>query len=126
MLGGERGDTNVAAVLTWAALLLLVWAVLQTVVVTLGRNVALDAARAGLAEGRLPPVDTVTARSTAIHRAAVATTGWLSNVDAQVSSDGQTVTVTVTADAASLIPGASFRVEQIASGPIEQIGAVAP
>ncbi|WP_216216898.1 hypothetical protein [Amycolatopsis aidingensis] len=120
-LRGERGDDNVAAVFTWAGLLLIVWAVFQVVVVFLGRNVALDAARDGLNIARLPPVDTAAAIETARTHTREATTGWLSNVDATATSDGQHVTVTVTADAASLIPGVRISVRHTATGPIERL-----
>lgn len=124
--GRERGDENVSAVLIWPALLLILWVIFQIVLVTLGNSVALDAARAGLADGRLPPVDTASAYSAAISRAEGASIAGLSNIDATVSSDGSTVTVTVTAEASSIIPFATFSVTRTASGPIEQIEAVGP
>ncbi|MFE5501322.1 hypothetical protein ACFQ73_02070 [Amycolatopsis japonica] len=49
------------------------------------------------------------------------TGSWLSNVNAEATSDGRNVTVVVTAEATSLVPFAQFLVSQRASGPIEQL-----
>ena len=119
--GGERGDENVIAVVILGALLLLTWAVLQVVVVHLGRNVALEAARDGANEGRLPPVDTAAAEQRALNYLRVVTVGWLSNVNTTATSDGDQVTVTVTADAASLVPFLQLSVSQTATAPIEHL-----
>lgn len=118
---GERGDDNVAAVVIFGALLLVVWAVLQLVIVFLGRAIALDAARDGVATARLPPVDTVAAQHRAVDYTSRVMSGWLTDVAARAHHDDRTVTVTVTADAVSLVPFARFPVTQTASGPIETI-----
>ncbi|MFI6029581.1 hypothetical protein [Amycolatopsis magusensis] len=120
-LGGERGDDNVSAVVILGALLVLTWAVLQVVVVHLGRNVALEAARDGVNEARLLPVDTAAAERRALDYVQLVTVGWLSNVSAMATSDGEQVTVTVAADAASLLPFARLSVSQTASAPIERL-----
>jgi len=118
---GERGDENVSAILGLGALLLVTWFVLQVVVLFLGRNVALEAARDGVNVARLPPVDVVAAEQHAQNYVSRVTGTWLSNVNAEATSDGRNVTVIVTAEAASLIPFARFSVSQRASGPIEQL-----
>ncbi|MGY6651390.1 hypothetical protein ACXIZN_04415 [Amycolatopsis sp. TRM77291] len=120
-LTGERGDENVSAILGLGALLLVTWFVLQAVVLFLGRNVALEAARDGVNAARLPPVDVVAAEQHAQNYVSRVTGTWLSNVDSEATSDGRNVTVIVTAEAASLIPFARFSVSQRASGPIEQL-----
>ncbi|MGC7096765.1 hypothetical protein ACPZ19_18990 [Amycolatopsis lurida] len=120
-VGGERGDDNVSAVVILGALLILTWAVLQVIIVHLGRNVALEAARDGVNEARLPPVNTAAAEQRAVDYVRLVTVGWLSNVSATATSDGDQVTVTVAADAASLLPFAQFAVSQTASAPIERL-----
>lgn len=117
----ERGDDTVGAVLIFGVLFLVVWAVFQVVVVFLGRNVALEAARDGAHIGRLPPVNTAVAAERARDYTSRVTLGWLSNVNAQANSDGAAVTVTVTADAASFVPFMRFSVSQTASEPIEEL-----
>ncbi|MFI7114924.1 hypothetical protein [Amycolatopsis sp. NPDC049868] len=120
-LAGERGDENVSAILVLGALLLVTWVVLQVVVLFLGRNVALEAARDGVNAARLPPVDVVAAEQQVQNYVSRVTGSWLSNVNAEATSDGRNVTVIVTAEAASLVPFARFSVSQRASGPIEQL-----
>ncbi|WP_409494742.1 hypothetical protein [Amycolatopsis sp. cmx-11-12] len=120
-LTGERGDENVSALLCLGALLLVTWVVLQVVVVFLGRNVALEAARDGVNAARLSPVDVVAAEQYAQNYVSRVTGSWLSNVNAEATSDGRNVTVIVTAEAASLVPFARFSVSQRASGPIEHL-----
>ncbi|MBE1575429.1 hypothetical protein NQK81_34925 [Amycolatopsis roodepoortensis] len=120
-LTGERGDENVSAILGLGALLLVTWLVLQVIVLFLGRNVALEAARDGVNAERLPPVDLAAAEHHAQNYVSRVTGSWLSNVNADASSDGRNVTVIVSAEAASLIPFARFSVSQRASGPIEQL-----
>ncbi|EME51725.1 hypothetical protein [Amycolatopsis decaplanina] len=120
-LPGERGDENVSAILGLGALLLATWFVLQVVVLFLGRNVALAAARDGVNAARLPPVDVVAAEQHAQNYVNRVTGSWLSNVNAEATSDGRNVSVIVTAEAASLVPFARFSVSQRASGPIEQL-----
>ncbi|UMP06714.1 hypothetical protein [Amycolatopsis sp. EV170708-02-1] len=120
-LTGDRGDENVSAILGLGALLLITWVVLQAVLLFLGRNVALEAARDGVNVARLPPVDVVAAEQHAESYISQVTGSWLSNVDVEAVSDGRNVTVVVTAEAASLVPFARFSVSQRASGPIEQL-----
>ncbi|MFJ4099877.1 hypothetical protein [Amycolatopsis japonica] len=120
-LTGDRGDENVSAILGLGVLLLITWVVLQVVVLFLGRNVALEAARDGVNSARLPPVDVVAAERHAESYVSRVTGSWLSNVDVEAVSDGRNVTVVVTAEATSLVPFARFSVSQRASGPIEQL-----
>ncbi|MFE5564720.1 hypothetical protein ACFQ68_06980 [Amycolatopsis japonica] len=120
-VAGDRGDENVSAILGLGALLLITWAVLQVVVLFLSRNVALEAARDGVNAARLPPVDVAAAEQRAQDYVSQVTGNWLSDVDAVGASDGQSVTIVVTAEAFSLIPFARFSVSQRASGPIEQL-----
>ncbi|WP_370942015.1 hypothetical protein AB5J62_23185 [Amycolatopsis sp. cg5] len=120
-LHGERGDENLAAVYVFGALLFFTWAVFQAVAVFLGSNVALEAARDGVNAARLPPVDTAVAEIRARDYTSRVMVGWLTNVAARASVDGQNVTVTVSADAASFLPFLRFPVSQTASAPIEQL-----
>jgi hypothetical protein len=120
-LTGDRGDENMSAILGLGALLLVTWFALQVVVLFLGRNVALEAARDGVNAVRLPPVDVAAAEQHAQSYVSRVTGSWMSNVNAEAASDGRNVTVVVTAEAASLIPFARFSVSQRASGPIEQL-----
>ncbi len=120
-VSGDRGDENVSAVLGLGALLLVTWVVFQLVVLFLGRNVALEAARDDVNVARLPPVDVAAAEQRAQDYVGRVTGSWLSNVNAEASIDGRNVTVVVTADVASLLPFARFSVSQRASAPIEQL-----
>ena len=121
MLASERGDDNVAAAIIFSAVLLVAWAILQIAVVLLGRGVALEAARDGVRAARLPPVDTATAASAAAGYVTRATGSWLNDVAAHAETDGRNVSVTVTAEAVSLVPFAQFPVSQTSSGPIEEL-----
>jgi hypothetical protein len=121
MLAGERGDDNVAAAIIFSAILLVAWAILQVAVVLLGRGVALEAARDGVAAARLPPLDTAAAASAAANYVTHATGSWLTEVSAHAESDGRIVTVTVTGQDVSLVPFAHFPIRQTSSGPIEEL-----
>jgi hypothetical protein len=118
---GERGDDNVTAVIVIAVLLFVALTVFQTAAVFLGRTIALEAARDGVDTARIPPTDLAAAVARAKQYTAKATGNWMSTVDANATSDGQTVSVTVTAQAASFVPFLTIPVSQTASGPIEQV-----
>ena len=121
MLAGERGDDNVAAAVIYSAILLVAWSIIQVAVVLLGRGVALEAARDGVRSARLPPADLGTAAAAAEAYTREATGSWLSDVHAQATSDGDFVSVTVTAEATSLVPFVHFSISQTSSGPIERL-----
>ncbi|MEU8637664.1 hypothetical protein AB0C38_36260 [Amycolatopsis sp. NPDC048633] len=121
MLAGERGDDNVAAAVIYSAILLVAWAGIQIAFVLLGRGVALEAARDGVRSARLPPANPATAASAAETYTRDVTGTWLSDVRARAGTDGDHITVTVTGEAASLVPFARFPISQTASGPIERI-----
>ncbi|MEW2507913.1 hypothetical protein AB0878_46370 [Amycolatopsis sp. NPDC047767] len=118
---GERGDDNVAAIILISALIVVALAVFQVVAVFLGRAVALEAARDGVAAARIPPVDLPAAAARAENYTGRATGTWLDAVGARASSDGRIVWVTVTAHAASFIPFVTVTISQTASGPVERI-----
>ncbi|MEV6899667.1 hypothetical protein [Amycolatopsis sp. NPDC051372] len=117
----ERGDDNVAAVILIGTLILVALTVFQVVAVFLGRAVALEAARDGAAAARIPPVDLPAAAARAESYIGRATGTWLSGVSARAASDGATVSVTVTAHAASFIPFMTVAISQTATGPVERI-----
>lgn len=118
---GERGDTTITAVIVVPVVLTLVWLVFQVVVFTLGRNVALDAARHGASAGRVAPFSTAVAQSTATDYAHRSTVGWLTGVQASAVIVENRMQVTVTAESAQLVPFLDLVVSQTASVPLERI-----
>jgi len=118
---GERGDDTVTGVLVFSVLIIVGLTVFQIVAVFLGRNVALEAARDGADQARLPPADLAVAAQGASAYVRSAAGTWLSNVDAAGKSDGRAVWITVTADVASFVPFLSVRISETATLPIERI-----
>ena len=118
---GERGDDTVTGVVIFSVLMIVGLTIFQLVAVFLGRTIALEAARDGADQARLPPVDLAAAAqgTSAYARGAAGT--WLSNVDVGGTSNGRLVSITVNADVASFVPFVFVRISETASAPIERI-----
>ena len=120
---GDRGDGGGAA-LTWVLLfptvLLLLFGGIQIAITSYARNLALATAQAGVRAATSAPGDVSRAVPAAQTFAASKADGTLDNPGIDVSVEGNTVTVTVTAQARSLVPGMDTTVSQSASGPMER------
>ena len=123
--GRERGGaTGVEMALVWAAMLAFILAVAQVALVFYAGQLALTAAQDGLHTGRTyPAVSPQQARSDAeaFLRRAAGTTLAAPAVAAEVTDNGATLTVTVSGDALSLVPGARYPIRKQAVGRIEHL-----
>jgi len=119
----DRGDGGGAA-LTWVLLfpvvLLLLFGGIQIAITSYAKNLALATAQAGVRAATSAPSDVSRAVPAAQTFAAAKADGTLDNPGINVSVDGNTVTVTVTAQARSVVPGMDMTVSQSASGPMER------
>ena len=119
----DRGDGGGAA-LTWVLLfpmvLLLLFGGIQIAITSYAKNLALATAQAGVRAATSAPGDVSRAVPAAQTFAASKADGTLDNPGINVSVDGNTVTVTVTAQARSVVPGMDMTVSQSASGPMER------
>ena len=119
----DRGDGGGAA-LTWVLLfpmvLLLLFGGIQIAITSYAKNLALATAQAGVRAATSAPGDVSRAAPAAQTFAASKADGTLDNPGINVSVDGNTVTVTVTAQARSVVPGMDMTVSQSASGPMER------
>lgn len=120
---GDRGDGGGGA-LTWVLLfpvvLLLLFGGIQLAITSYAKNLALAAAQAGVRAATSAPGDAGRAGPAAQSFAADKAAGTLDNPGVNVSVDGNTVTVTVTAQSHSVVPGMDMTVTQSASGPMER------
>jgi Flp pilus assembly protein TadG len=119
----DRGDGGGAA-LTWVLLfpmvLLLLFGGIQIAITSYAKNLALATAQAGVRAATSAPGDVNRAAPAAQTFAATKAAGTLDNPGINVSLDGNTVTVTVTAQSHSVVPGMEMTVTQSASGPMER------
>lgn len=119
----ERGDGGGGA-LTWVLLfpvvLLLLFGGIQLAITSYAKNLALATAQAGVRAATSAPGDASRAGPAAQSFAADKAAGTLDNPGVNVSVDGNTVTVTVTAQSHSVVPGMDMTVTQSASGPMER------
>ena len=118
----DRGDGGGAA-LTWVLLfpvVLLLFGGIQIAITSYAKNLALATAQAGVRAATSAPGDVSRAAPAAQTFAASKADGTLDNPGINVSVDGNTVTVTVTGQAHSVVPGMDLTVSQSASGPMER------
>ena len=122
----DRGASPVELAITMPAILVLLFASIQVASVFLARSVALNAAQIGVNATRT--FDGVSeAEGQAQAREFVTDAGdWLTLESVQVSRGEREVTVTVTGEALSLLPGVRFPVSQTARGPVERFTEPAP
>lgn len=120
LLDEDRGSASLELTILFPVVLALLFTALQAGMWFYARAVAMSAAQEGVRNTRV--VDGTAAAGEAAARQFGETTGkgviTITGVDV---SDGDQVTVTVTGDALSLLPGLSFTVTQTASGPKEQV-----
>jgi Flp pilus assembly protein TadG len=121
--GDGDGDGGGAA-LTWVLLvpivLLLLFGGIQIAITSYAKNLALATAQAGVRAATSAPGDVSRAAPAAQTFAASKAAGTLDKPGFNVSLDGNTVTVTVTAQSHSVVPGMEMTVSQSASGPMER------
>ena len=119
----DRGDGGGAA-LTWVLLfpmvMLLLFGGIQIAITSYAKNLALATAQAGVRAATSAPGDVSRAAPAAQTFAATKAAGTLDNPGINVSLDGNTITVTVTAQSHSVVPGMDMTVSQSASGPMER------
>ncbi|MFX0593223.1 TadE/TadG family type IV pilus assembly protein [Melissospora conviva] len=122
----DRGASPVELAITMPAILLLLFASIQVAAVFLARSVALNAAQIGVNATRvLDGVDEAEGEAQA--REFVAGAGdWLTLGTVEASRGEREVTVTVSGEALSLLPGVRFPVSQTAHGPVERFTEPAP
>lgn len=106
-----------ATVIVFPAVLLAIWIGLQAALVAHARHVAQAAAQDAAIAGASRSGDPGRVASSLVNGAAG---GLTSDVNVSVGGGANTVTVTVTADVVSIIPLASFNVNESASAPIEE------
>ncbi len=116
---GERGSMSVEAILIVPAFLLIFFGVVQGVISLQANNVASAAATVAYNSARLydaTTADGVTAGNTSLTQAGTI----LSGTQVTVQRTAQTVTVTVSGTAATVIPGVTSHIERTVSGPTER------
>jgi Flp pilus assembly protein TadG len=119
MLKGDRGSSPVELAILAPAILLALFASIQTAAVFMARSVALSAAQEATTAERSfgAPAGAGQQRGSAF----LARTGdWLSGGTVTVQREGGQVTSTVTGSAISLIPGFTFTIRQTAHGEVER------
>jgi Flp pilus assembly protein TadG len=115
----DRGGSPVEFAIIVAVMIFVTFALAQVALVFYARSVALGAATQGVNAGRgfNAPVDAgAAATRTFLNQAG---TG-LTNQQVTITRGGQDITVVVTGDAISVLPGITFGIRQSAHGSIEQ------
>lgn len=116
---GERGSAAVEAVLIIPVVFLIIFGIIQGAVVLQASNVAQAAASSAYNAARLFDAtsdDGVTAGDSALNQAGTI----LSGTNVVVQRSPQSVTVTVTGTAATLIPGLPVTISRSVTGPTER------
>lgn len=117
----DRGDTSIQMTIIFPFVLLATVAVIQASMWYYARQIALTAAREGLAAARAyqsSPADGAAQARNVLGRTAGDS---LSGCSVAAGSDGQRVRVQVSGTALSMIPGVpGLQVTQSASGPVER------
>lgn len=115
----ERGSAAAESIIVLPVLFLIFFAVVQGAMWIHAGNIAQAAASSAYNESRLyqaTETDGVKAGYTTAEQAGTI----LSNVSVSVARDAESVTVTVTGSAPSLIPGMPIAVDRTVSGPVER------
>lgn len=115
----ERGSASVEAIMVIPAVLLIFFAIIQGAVVLQANNVAQAAASTAYNSARLYDASTedgVNAGNAALTQAGTILTG----TNVTVQRGAETVTVTVTGTAATLIPGVPATISRTVTGPTER------
>jgi Flp pilus assembly protein TadG len=123
-LDGDRGAITLEAVLILPVVLALIMAVINVAIWLYARDIALNAARQGLATARDDGSSPGAGGPAAVAFAARTGGGYLTGVHASVSLSGgvqnRTVSVTVTGQALSVLPFWHQGVAQTAQAPLEE------
>lgn len=115
------GGTSLTTILVMPAVLLLIFGGIQFGLHSYARSLALSAAQAGVRAATQAPASTTRGYDAAGDFAAAKAAGTLTGVIVTVDQAGDVITVTVTAQAPSLIPLAHPTVSQQASARIETL-----
>jgi hypothetical protein len=123
----RRGDSKDAGALTlgyaivFPAFLFAVMAIAQIAFWYLADQTALAAARQGVDAARELNAPSGAGPQAALAFAHTAGSGYLSNLSASsANSTPQTIQITVTGDAPSIVPGFIIHVSEVAQGPVER------
>ena len=123
----DSGAITLSYVIIFPVFLLAILVVVQVSVLYLARQTALAAARHGadVARTSKPPSGISAGRAAAIAFARSAAPGFLSGVSASAHGTVTTVTITVSGQAPSLIPGkAAFSIKEVVTAPVEKFVAL--
>ena len=119
-LDEDRGSASLELTIVFPVVLALLFTALQAGMWFYARAVAMSAAQEGVRHTRVVE-GTAAAGESAARRFGETTGKGVITITGVDVSDGDQVTVTVTGDALSLLPGITFTVTQTASGPKEQV-----
>jgi Flp pilus assembly protein TadG len=118
---GDRGSLTLSYVIVVPVFLLALMVVVQAALWFLAREAALAAARQGADAARAQGAPLSAGPSTALSFARHDSSGYLLRPAASSAGSGQnTVQITVTGRAPSLVPGLSLAVSQVARVPVER------
>jgi hypothetical protein len=116
----DRGSATIEALIATVLVAALISFIFQMCVWAHAHHMAAAAAQVALATGRAEDGTAASASGTGAESLGRNAGGSLTDAQITVAADGETVTVTVTGEAASLIPGLDLPVEATAQGPVER------
>lgn len=116
----DRGIASIELVILAPILLSLLLGAIQAGLWFYARNLALTAAQESTHVARGTDGDTAKGQAAASSYLERTSSGMLTDTAVSVSTDGTTVTTTVTGNSISLIPGVEISVSQSATGPVEK------
>ncbi|MFG1697252.1 TadE/TadG family type IV pilus assembly protein [Nonomuraea sp. NPDC049309] len=120
MSGRERGSATLEAALVYPAVLLLVLLTLNTALWFHARTLAMAAAQEGLRAGRAFDSSLSAGQATAERFIRQAGGSFLTHPKVAITRDANTVEVSVSGQAISLVPLLNLTVTQVARAPIER------
>lgn len=116
----DRGSATIQGIIAASVMMLLVMAVIQVAIWGHAHHIAAAAAQTALATGRAEDGSVAAASGDGTASLGRNAGGSLAMAGITVDQGAETVTVTVTGEAASLIPGMDWPVEASATGPRER------
>lgn len=116
----ERGSATLETALVYPAVLLLVLLTMNTALWFHARNLAMAAAQEGLRAGRSHGSSSSAGQATAEHFIRQAGGSFLTRPEVTVTRDADTLEVSVSGQAISLVPLLPLAVTQVARAPVEK------
>ncbi|MEU8393687.1 TadE family protein [Nonomuraea sp. NPDC048892] len=116
----ERGSATLETALVYPAVLLLVLLTMNTALWFHARNLAMAAAQEGLRAGRSHGSSPSAGQTTAEHFIRQAGGSFLTRPEVTVTRDADTLEVSVSGQAISLVPLLPLAVTQVARAPVEK------